>query len=129
MRSEEKLRNMLIACSPTASITIGGVVANCILDTGAETSLICSSFYDSQLAGKTNCLGTVGTFIRLFGANDLEIPVRGYLETFIEVFGVKVKAIFSGQIQPRWRVGKREAEGVSHYPRMQHITNLVSAGC
>ena len=94
MCSKEELRNRLIARSPIASIVIGGVMANCILDTGAETSLISSTFYDTFLAGKTNRLGAVGKLLRLFGANDLEIAIRGYLETSIQVFDISVKASF-----------------------------------
>ena len=90
MCSKEELRNRLIARSPTASIVIGGVMAHCILDTGAETSLISSTFYDTFLTGKTNRVGAVGKFLRLFGANDLDIPIRGYLETSIQVFGISV---------------------------------------
>ena len=39
-------------------------------------------------------LDDVGKFIRLLGANSLEIPVEGYLETTLEIFGQKCYASF-----------------------------------
>ena len=54
--SKEELHQKLIARSPTASIEIGGIEAKCILDTGAETSLISSTFYHQCLAKKVGQL-------------------------------------------------------------------------
>ena len=107
--NEEQLRNKLTAHSPTADIVIGGVKVSCILDTGAETSLISCEFYKEHLADKVNSLGTVGTFIRLVGANDLEIPVAGYLETPIEIFGSTVTASFlvRSESSPETSSGRR----------------------
>ena len=91
---EKQLRAKLIAQSPIADINILGINISCILDTGAETSLISSEFYHKHLADKVDGLGTVGTFIRLVGANDLEIPIAGYLEIPIEIFSFSIRASF-----------------------------------
>ena len=56
--------------------------------------MISSEFYHKHLADKVDGLGAVGTFIRLVGANDLEIPIAGYLEIPIEIFGFSVRASF-----------------------------------
>ena len=92
--NEEELRRKLIAPSPSANIEIGGKIVPCILDTGAETSLISSTFYHQHLAGETGALGTVGTLLRVYGANNLEIPIEGYLDTTIRVLGSSVDASF-----------------------------------
>ena len=92
--SEAQLRAKLIAKSPVADIVIGGVRASCVLDTGAETSLISYDFYKEHLADQVGGLGTVGTFITLVGANDLEIPIAGYLETPVDIFGSTINASF-----------------------------------
>ena len=86
--TEKQLREKLIASCPTAEIVVGGVTTNCILDSGAETSLITSTFYREHLANKVGGLRPVGKFIRLMGANDLDIPVRGYLEIPVTIFGL-----------------------------------------
>ena len=44
-----ELFEQLVARSPTADIEIGGVPVSCVLDTGAETSLIPASFYHEHL--------------------------------------------------------------------------------
>ena len=49
--SKGELFEKLVAESPTAEIEICGVPVSCVLDTGAETSLIPSSFYHEHLTG------------------------------------------------------------------------------
>ena len=71
-----------------------GKVVDCILDTGAETSLLSSKFYYQHLEQVVWKLGAVGTFINLRGANDLEIPLKGYLRAKIWIFGQELMASF-----------------------------------
>lgn len=87
-------RNKLFASTPKATIIIGGVPAKCVLDTGAETSMISLDFYSKHLVNKVGKLDDVGTFIKLLGANNLEIPVDGYLETSVEIKGHGITASF-----------------------------------
>ena len=47
--SKAELFDNLVARSPTAEIDIGGVFG-CVFDTGAETSLITSSFFFSSIS-------------------------------------------------------------------------------
>ena len=42
------LRSKLLGRCPTVSITINGVRTKCLLDTGAETSLISEEFYSDH---------------------------------------------------------------------------------
>ena len=49
MLSKGELFEKLVAESPTAEMC--GVPVSCLLDTGAETSLIPSSFYHEHLTG------------------------------------------------------------------------------
>ena len=63
----------------------------CVLDTGAETSLISLDFYSKHLAQNVGKLDDMGKFIRLFGANNLEIPIDGYLETEVEIVGHNIQ--------------------------------------
>ena len=86
-------RCKVVARSPTGRALIGGVLANCILDTGAEASVMSSSFYHERLAPKGNELGEVGTLIRLLGANNLEIPLEGFVEVPVTILGYEFKSI------------------------------------
>ena len=92
--TEKQLREKLISSSPTAEIVMGGVTTKCILDSGAETSLITWSFYEKHLVNKVGSLRPVGKFIRLTGANDLDIPIKGYLEIPITIFGLTITSCF-----------------------------------
>ena len=61
---------------PAADIEIGGVSVRCVLDTGAETSLIPASFYHEHLTGMVKGLQSVGTFIKIVGVNDLDVLIE-----------------------------------------------------
>ncbi len=87
-------KEKLLANTPTATIIIGGVPAMCVLDAGAETSLISLDFYSKHLAKNVGKLEDMGKFIRLLGANNLEIPIDGYLETEVKIMGHKIMASF-----------------------------------
>ena len=81
----------LIGTCPTAEINIAGFNVSCVLDTGAETSLITESFYRECLEGKTG-IETLDSFINIVGANDLQIPIVGIVEVPLFVAGQKVCA-------------------------------------
>ena len=82
-----------MARSPTAAIEIGGVPVGCVLDTGAETSLMPYSFYEENLAGVVG-LENVATFMRIVGVNGLDVPFEGCLEVQITIFGQIIMASF-----------------------------------
>ena len=90
----ENERHKVLADSPTCQILVCGVPVNCVLDTGAETSLMSSEFYRNNLLEKAGELSQVGKFVRLVGANNLEIPVEGYFEAPINVLGQDFCGIF-----------------------------------
>ena len=92
--SKGELFQKLVARSPTADIEIGGVPVRCVLDTGADTSLIPASFYHEHLTGMVNGLQSVGTFIKIVGVNDLDVLIEGYLDVPISIFGQTIMASF-----------------------------------
>ena len=77
-----------------ADIEIGGVSVRCVLDTGAETSLIPASFYHEHLTGMVKGLQSVGTFIKIVGMNDLDVLIGEYLDVPISIFGQTIMASF-----------------------------------
>ena len=82
-----ELLDRLVGVSPTAEIEIGGVAVGCVLDTGAEASLLPAWFYHQHLTGMVTGLDNVGTFVKVVGANDLEVPIEGFLEVPIKETG------------------------------------------
>jgi transposase InsO family protein len=84
----------LLGKSPTVQIEINGIPTGCIVDTGAETSLISSDYYWEVLSSKGNGLSPVGDFVRLVGANGLEIPVTGLFVCSIAIAGREIEACF-----------------------------------
>ena len=65
----------LVGKCPTAIVRLAGVPVKCVLDTGAETSLMTNEFYNTHLVGKVKNLDSVSQFVRVVRANDLSIPV------------------------------------------------------
>ena len=60
--------------SPVTTVKICGIPLGCILDTGAETSLIPASFYEKHLKEKVG-LARLEPSIHVFGANGQEVSV------------------------------------------------------
>ena len=75
--SSETFEHLVGEC-PSATVQIGTVDVNCVLDTGAETSLLSFSFFQEHLRGIVNDIETSGTFIRVYGANDWKFLLLGY---------------------------------------------------
>ena len=64
---------------PTAEILIAGCPVQCILDTGAETSLVTYEFYQTRLRNLVKHPDH-GHFIKVVGANNLAIPILGIID-------------------------------------------------
>lgn len=90
----EEVIGGLLGPVPTTEIVIGGKNVGCILDTGSETSLISSSFFHEHLPGLEEQSGPVGSYIKLVGVADVEVPVEGYFRSKICLFGVELEAAF-----------------------------------
>ena len=91
---EEEWRTKFVGKSPTTKLNIAGVELGCVLDTGAETSLIPASVYHEVLQGKIGELGEVGTFISVVGASGVDIPIQGCVEAPLSFGTDSIKAAF-----------------------------------
>ena len=76
----DEVLSKLIKESPKAVVSLAGVSVECILDTGAETSLISLSFFHDHLAEKLSTVNPVKSCVQIVGANGLDIPIVGYVE-------------------------------------------------
>ena len=92
--SADELLTKLVKESPRAEVKLAGVPAMCILDTGAETSLMSATFYQEHLADKMTGMKPLGTYLEVFGVGGLEVPIAGYVEVPLTVFNKTVEANF-----------------------------------
>ena len=90
----DELLDKLVKESPKAEICLAGVPVECTLDTGAETSLISSSFYHRYLADKLNNVKPLESCVQVSGVNGLKLPIEGYVEIPLSVHNHNVDAHF-----------------------------------
>ena len=87
-----ELVNRLTHPSLRSKVTIGDIDLDCILDTGAETSIIPSSVYHQRLKGNIGKLKSMpGWFMNVIGVGRVEVPIEGYIEVPIVVNGQTLK--------------------------------------
>lgn len=82
----ENMAPLLSPC-PHVTVSVGGVLVPCLLDTGSMVSTVTESFYLQNfepwgLEKLHSC-----HWLQLKAANGLDIPYIGYLELDVEVFG------------------------------------------
>ena len=77
-QGETNLAPQLVSQSPRAEVQIAGVSTMCVLDTGAEASLIPSSFYNEHLKGHVPLDGD-GAGVRVVGVTGSILPIIGYI--------------------------------------------------
>ncbi|XP_071948803.1 uncharacterized protein [Antedon mediterranea] len=93
--SDVVLVDKLVARSPCTILRIGSTELGCILDTGAEASIIPSSVYNKQLKSIVGELGSVnGLFMNVIGVCGVEVPIEGYVEIPIVIGEQKLTGSF-----------------------------------
>ena len=73
----EAISGDIVARCPTTVIMIAGLPVSCVLDTGAETSLISEQFFKQHLEHRVKGMHSPHPLIKVIRANDLEIPIVG----------------------------------------------------
>ena len=71
---------------PEIEVRIEGVSCKCLLDTGSQVSTVTESFFKDLLKSKPP-LHDVTKWLRVTGANHLDIPYIGYIEVAVDVLG------------------------------------------
>ena len=77
---------------PEITVSIEGTPCLCLLDTGSEVSTVTESFFRDLLQGKPQ-LHDVTKWMRVTGANHLEIPCIGYMEINVEAYGKAIEKV------------------------------------
>lgn len=86
--SVDPLIKRLVSRSPKSVVTIGGLDIGCVLDSGAETSIIPASVYHEQLKVHLGELHSMsGLFLDIVGIGGIDIPIEGYIEVPIHLEG------------------------------------------
>ena len=80
----------------------------CVLDTGAEASLIPSDVFHSQLKTQTGNVDQLGASMNIIGVTGTEIPVEGYVRARVKVEGRE--AVVGFLVVPQKSSGKRHQE-------------------
>ena len=94
--------------SPTVRAEIAGVELGCVLDTGAEASIIPSDVFHSKLETSMGNIDCVGTSMRIIGVTGTEVPVEGYIRARVRVEGRE--AVVGFLIVPRKHNGTRRQD-------------------
>lgn len=84
----------LVSPSPTVMIKIAGVEIGCVIDTGAEASVIPSETFREYLEPVVGSLGSLDTSFNIVGFEGTEVPVEGYIRVPINIQGHDVVAGF-----------------------------------
>jgi len=71
---------------PLTKVKLGSVDIWSLLDTGSQVSTVTESFFRKHLEGKVDITQS-HNFIRISGANGLEVPYLGYIELDLEALG------------------------------------------
>ena len=99
------IRERLISPSPTVVAEIAGVELGCVLDTGAEASIIPSDVFHSQIETQTGNVDLLNAPMRIIGVTGTEVPVEGYVRARVRVGGREAMVGFL--VVPRKSSGER----------------------
>lgn len=72
------LPKRLVGSKCTASVNVGGVDCNCLLDTGSQVTTVAQSFYQTHLSDHP--LRPISDILEIEGANGQPVPYLGYVE-------------------------------------------------
>lgn len=83
--TQEILQKAVGKC-PEKTVKLEGSSCRCLIDTGSEVSTISESFFHDLLQSKP-ALHDVTKWLRVSGANHLDVPVVGYIQVTVEIDG------------------------------------------
>lgn len=91
-KSKEEVLRRAVAKCPEVEICLEGVPYKCLIDTGSQVTTVTESFFRNLLQSKPE-LHDVTKWMRITGANHLDIPYIGYIEINLEAFGECVENV------------------------------------
>ena len=101
------IKDTLVSASPTVMATIAGIQIGCVLDTGAEASVIPADVFKELLQPALGNLSSVSASVKIVGVSGTQIPVEGYIRTRVLIDGREAMVGFL--------VVPRESSGARHH--------------
>ena len=89
MRRKEEVFGRAVGKSPEVLVSIHGHTVQVILDTGSEVTVLPETIYSELATGKPG-LQDVSKWLKVYGANGVEVPYIGYTELDIDLLGVQL---------------------------------------
>ena len=90
--SRSEVLQRAVGKCPEMTVSIEGMPCTCLIDTGSEVSTVTESFFNNLLQGKPH-LYDVTKWMRVTGANHLEIPCLGYMEIGVKANGKTIEKV------------------------------------
>jgi len=87
---KETIIERAVGSCPEIEVLMEGIPINCLIDTGSQITTITETFYRKL---SDNNLLDVGKWIKVTGANNLEVPCLGYTEVNISVSGISLENV------------------------------------
>lgn len=84
----------LVSESPTAIAEVAGVKIGCVLDTGAEASIIPSDVFHSQLQEAAGDVSPLKKLVKIVGVGPTKVPVEGFIRTRVLLNGKEASVGF-----------------------------------
>ena len=110
---------------PLAVVKIGNVEVKCLLDTGAQVSTLTESFFKDHIDKEVI---DVSAYLRISGANGMEIPYIGYIELTVEALDQRLAnmgfLIVKNPIHSPIESRKREVPGVIGSNILKYLRRL-----
>ncbi len=84
---DDDLARKLTGRCPEATVSFAGAEALCLVDTGAEVSIVTETFFREKLLSRGLRLQDPLDWMRITAANGTDMPYMGYVELDITVLG------------------------------------------
>ena len=88
-RRRQEVFGKAVTKSPEVVVSVRGHPVTMILDTGSEVTILPETIY-RQLSNEKPDLQDISQWLKVYGANGLEIPYVGYTELDISLLGVQL---------------------------------------
>ncbi len=113
--SKDKVLKKTVAKCPELTINIEGTPINCLIDTGSEVTTVSESFFRNLLLARPQ-LHDITKWMRVTGANNLDIPYIGLIEVQLDVFGKTLPdvgvLVVKDPIDPQDKIRKEKIPGI-----------------
>lgn len=120
---------------PVIRATIGGVIVDCLVDSGSQVSMVEESFFKQHMQPRFPYDGNTCSWLTITAANGLTIPYVGVAEMDVEIDGATIerRGIIVVRRPPTVVDGKRVpgllgSNVLQHFPEFRSLLNKKETG-